>query len=133
MTPFSSRARDRGLHAVLISLARLTRTDFRQNDSASQVNGIAARLAEAVEAIERRVAHVSATETEATRRQLQEIISTWELAAQTDPNLVFANYFHPDRALLIEAARDDVDMEHKFATLQSLRDVDMSSNLYLVR
>jgi hypothetical protein len=80
-----------------------------------------------------RVESISAQEADATRKQLQDIVSTWILAADENPNLVFANYFHPDRALLVDAARDDIDMERKFATLQSLRDVDMSSNLYLVR
>lgn len=133
VTPFSSRARDRGLHAVLIALARLTTLDFRPNDSAAQVEQITVKLGAAMAAIMRRATSVSRQEADATRRQLEEIISTWTLAAQDNPNLVFSNYFHPDRALLVDAGRDDVDMERKFATLQSLRDVDMSSNLYLVR
>jgi hypothetical protein len=133
VTPFSSRARDRGLHAVLIALARLTNNDFRPNDSAARVSNLAVRLNQAVELIVERVESVSREEAGATRRQLEAIISTWILAAEENPNLLFANYFHPDRALLVDAARDDMDMERKFATLQSLRDVDMSSNLYLVR
>lgn len=133
VTPFSSRARDRGLHAVLIALARLTMNEYRPNDSASRVENLATKLSAAVETIISRVDSISQEEAAATRRQLNAIISTWILAADDNPNLVFANYFHPDRALLVDAARDDIDMERKFATLQSLRDVDMSSNLYLVR
>lgn len=118
---------------MLIALARLTMPDFRLNDSASRVDKLAAKLAAAVEAVVKRVDSVSENEAAATRRQLEEIISTWTLAASDNPNLVFGNYFHPDRALLVDAARDDIDMERKFATLQSLRDVDMASSLYLVR
>src|SRR5262249_13827688 len=37
VTPFSPRARDRGLHAVLIALARLLGTKYRPNASASDI------------------------------------------------------------------------------------------------
>ena len=133
VTPFSSRARDRALHAVLIALARLTLADFRPNDSAARTDMLATKLSNAVETIIKRVRSISNKEEEATRKQLEEIILTWNLAAGDNPNLVFGNYFHPDRSLLVDAARDDIDMERQFATLQSLRDVDMSSNLYLLR
>jgi len=133
VTPFSSRARDRGLHAVLIALARLTLTDFRGNNSAAQVTNLSTRLAQAIATILKRVERISDAEVDATRQQLQEIITKWTQASYDNPNLVFRDYFHPDRALLVDAARDDIDLRFKFPTLQSLRDVDMSSNLYLVR
>jgi hypothetical protein len=133
VTSFSSRARDRGLHAVLIALARLTLGDFRANNSAAQVNNLAARLAPAIATILQRVDRVAGNEADATKAQLEAVIAKWAQAAYEDPNLVFRDYFHPDRALLVDAARDDIDWRHKFPTLQSLRDVDMSSNLYLVR
>jgi hypothetical protein len=133
VTPFSSRARDRALHAVLIALARLTLADYRPNNSAAQVLDLATRLAPAVATILQRVEEVSGTEVEATRQQLHDIIVRWTDASHDNPNVVFRDYFHPDRALLVDAARDDVDLRFKFPTLQSLRDVDMSSNLYLVR
>jgi hypothetical protein len=133
VTPFSSRARDRGLHAVLIALARLTLTDFRANNSAAQVMNLAAKLAPAIATILHRVEGIADIEIDATRQQLQEIIVKWTQASYDNPNLVFRDYFHPDRALLVDAARDDIDLRFKFPTLQSLRDVDMSSNLYLVR
>src|SRR3712207_6458686 len=37
VTPFSPRARDRGLHAVLVSLARLTIPGLAENDAAGAV------------------------------------------------------------------------------------------------
>ena len=133
VTPFSSRARDRGLHAVLIALARLTLRDFRANNSAAQVSDLRVRLSPVIATILQRVESVAADEGNATKAQLESIIAKWAQAAYDDPNLVFSDYFHPDRALLVDAARDDIDWGHKFPTLQSLRDVDMSSNLYLVR
>jgi hypothetical protein len=94
---------------------------------------LATRLAPAVATILRRVEEVSEAEVDATRQQLRDIIVRWTQASHDNPNVVFRDYFHPDRALLVDAARDDVDLRFKFPTLQSLRDVDMSSNLYLVR
>ena len=102
------------MHAVLIALARLANIDFRPNDSAARVSDLGARLSQTVDLILKRVSSVSPGEVAATRTQLEAIISTWVLAAQENPNLVFANYFHPDRALLVDAARDDIDIERKF-------------------
>jgi hypothetical protein len=47
--------------------------------------------------------------------------------------LVFTNREHPEQGLLIEAAEDTENLPDVTPTLWSLRDVDRTSNLYLVR
>jgi hypothetical protein len=54
------------------------------------------------------------------------------LRAEDVPDLVYANQHHPDRALLGEAGLAGEDFQSTFPTLWSLRDVDLSSNLYQV-
>src|SRR5262249_7646512 len=55
VTPFSPRARDRGLHAVLVALARLTIPGLADNGSARYVMEHAAELDLLIEAILARV------------------------------------------------------------------------------
>jgi ATP-dependent helicase YprA (DUF1998 family) len=132
VTPFSSRARDRALHAVLISLARQTDPAFRPNAAASNVAGLVAGLKLATEVILRRVGLVSGEDTAATKAQIDRIIALWMNRASEESKLVYSSWRHPDISLLVEASELDVD-DGKFPTLRSLRDVDVSSDLFLVR
>ena len=52
--------------------------------------------------------------------------------AEDEPDLVYANPRHPDKALLGDAGLADEDFQSTFPTVWSLRDVDLSSNLYQV-
>lgn len=133
VTPFSPRARDRGLHAVLIALARLTIGAFQENKGAADVDQFRSEVENLAERIVERVQRVDAAQAAATREQLTEIIEGWCARADANPNLVFTDRFHPDRALLVDAGRDEDDAPlGTFPTLSSLRDVDLESNLFLV-
>lgn len=133
VTPFSPRARDRGLHAVFVALARLIIPAFGPNPGAGDVEKFLGALDEVKSILIQRVARVSPEEVESTAVQIDGLIDEWRERAETNPDLVFANPSHPDKALLVDAGRDDLDGEGTFLTLWSLRDVDRSSNLYLVR
>lgn len=133
VTPFSPRARDRGLEAVLVALARLTVPELRANESASRVGSHLGSIRELVDRIVSRAEAVSdGRETAATREQLDSFIESWVARAERQPSLVYVNRYHPDRALLIDAAAEKED-EASVSALRSLRDVDQTSNLFLVR
>jgi hypothetical protein len=132
ITPFSSQARARALHAVLIALVRLTVPALRANDSASRVGQMLSSLDPAKAAIIDRVKHVDERELESTTAELEQIIAKWVLRAEEEPDLVYANPRHPDKALLGDAGLADEDFQGTFPTVWSLRDVDLSSNLYQV-
>lgn len=132
VTPFSSRARDRGLAPVLIALARLTVPGLRPNDSAGAISQNRESVERLRDLVVRRVERVSPREAAATREQLDSIIALWESRALREPNLSYSNRAHPDRALLIDAAREG-EVDGAIPALWSLRDVDQTSNLYLVR
>lgn len=132
VTPFSAQARSRALHAVFIALARLTVQDLRSNDGARRIGQTLDHLDGAKSAILDRVRRVEPDEAAATSAELEQIIAAWVARAEEEPDLVYANQHHPDKALLGDAGLAGEDFQSTFPTLWSLRDVDLSSNLYQV-
>lgn len=133
VTPFSARARDRGLHAVLVGLVRLLIPDLRANDGASRIRQHVDDLRVVRDAILERVVRVAPDELEATRQQLDTLIEDWMWRAGEIADLKYLDRREPEKALLVDAARaGEAGSEDALPTLWSLRDVDQSSNLYLV-
>lgn len=130
VTPFSARARDRGLHAVLVALARLLLPEFRPNAKADLIATQRDQLDVVREAILSRVNEVSPDEAAATATQLDELLDAWAARAEDDGKLVYNDPRNSSKSLLVTA--DGKDHEDQFATLWSLRDVDRESNLYLL-
>jgi hypothetical protein len=132
VTPFSARARSRGLHAVFVALARLTVPQLGGNDGArniaaclQQLDPIKKVILDRVQDIDiREVAHVSA--------EIDDVVAEWVARAAEVPDLVYANQHHPEMALLGDAGLAGEDFQSAFPTLWSLRDVDLSSNFYQV-
>jgi hypothetical protein len=136
VTPFSPRARDRGLHAVLIALARLLRTKFRPNASASDVDQLSQDLADVRQIILSRAKNVLSDDPEEWKNvevELDELIYRWKQEGTENPYLVFSKFKHPRESLLVEAYEQHPDCAGRFKTLRSLRDVDKNCDLYPVR
>jgi hypothetical protein len=131
VTPFSSRSRDRGLHAVVVALSRLIVPGFKSNKSAGRILTNRADLDKVKRIVLERVAHVSPAERDATEAELETVLDEWEDRARQSSDLLYTSPSHPQRALLHDAGGID-DADEGFATLRSLRDVDRSSNLFLV-
>ena len=131
VTPFSPRARDRALHAVLIALARQMVVGMRDNDGAARIGDESEAIALLKGKILERVRIVAPAELESTERQLAAIEELWRHRAEREPRLLFNQPRQLHRALLIDAARADRD-EGLLPTPWSLRDVDRESNLYPV-
>ena len=131
VTPFSPRARDRALHAVLVALARLTIPELRDNGSAGDVSAMRDKLEALIEVILARVASVSERDLTATREQLEGIVKHW-IALADAGELVYSDY-KGTRTALLESASEALGQDDALPTLWSMRDVDQESNLYLVR
>jgi hypothetical protein len=137
VTPFASRARDRALHAVFVGLARLMFPIARSNRSAANVAAFVQELHDIRTSLVARVKDIKKEEAEATDRQLRAFIDHWVRLAEGNDKLVYEAPFsfsrdpdrHSDTALLRTHA--DEDLEEASATLWSLRDVDVESDLYL--
>jgi hypothetical protein len=133
VTPFSPRARDRGLHAVLVALARLTIPGLAENASAGRVADHRAELELLINTIVDRVRAVDVDQVEPAERELRRILQGWEQRATLVKDLRYHDFQNLDRTLLLDAGRVAEAQVGTLPTLWSLRDVDQESNLYLTR
>ncbi|MFJ6565925.1 helicase-related protein [Streptomyces sp. NPDC091292] len=137
VTPWSARARDRALHAVFVGLARLTLPVARSNGAAAHVAAFEEQLHEIRAELVARVGRISPDEAQVTDTQLRAFVRKWSNLAASNERLLYEAKFsfspspdrHADTALLRTHA--DQDLEEAEATLWSLRDVDVESDLYL--
>lgn len=141
VTPFSARSRDRGLHAVIVALTRLTIPNAASNDAAARIadfvdeidTRIIPRIVDRVAAIDERKASsaTSQRERDATRAHCTEFVDWWLKEAQDYPDLRYeAKRGTMQRSLLagFDTGSDEVT---GWETLWSLRDVDAESTLFL--
>ncbi|MCM1937271.1 DNA helicase [Streptomyces sp. G3] len=134
VTPFSSRARDRGLHAVVVALTRLMLPAARPNEAAAHIAG----FIDDVNALVRpcvlaRVDKVNDLERKATAQSFDQFVRWWLAEAADNPELVYEARRGSHQPALL-AGFDDEDTETAgWSTLWSLRDVDAESTLFLER
>lgn len=137
-TPFAARARDRGLHGVLVSAVRLLIDEMASDERAVQMAKFEDRVDEVVETVVARATSVAPEEEERVRTQLMALVDSWREACAR-PAMKYAGWRSAPDALLHEAgavlqtetARFPVD-DPPWPTMTSLRDVDATSHLYLV-
>jgi hypothetical protein len=132
VTPFSSRARDRALHAVLVAVARLTIPGLLSNAAAGAVGHHLEDMRAIRDRIVERVTRTMPEEAARTHEELDGVIALWHGRADENPDLVYADWKQPTRALLVDASEDGARYG-AFETLFSLRDVDAECSLELVR
>lgn len=149
-TPFAPRARDRGLHGVLVSLARLTIPEASTERAAGHVHEWEDQLDAAVERI---VARVDATRVgeqdppqdespDEVRDHLERLVDHW-VDGDVDH---YAGWFQRRQGALLEDAgevlkrgADDAEAsqfppsEPPWPTLTSMRDVDAECGLRLIQ
>lgn len=137
-TPFSPRARDRGLHGCLVAYARTTVPALASDMGAGALCKDPELLDPVVEGILDRVERVDSEQVEATAQQLRALKEVWEEAGE---HLKYPGWRRPEGALLVEAGNmlSDDHSEPVFpvsdppwATLTSLRDVDAVSSMFMV-
>ncbi len=132
VTPFAPRARDRGLHAVIVALARHLHPVYGPNEGAIAITTHRDLLMPVTDTILGRVEEVDPSQREAVAVEIQAFLDHWEARATQEAGLVYSSPRHPEIALLGDAAVNRVGPSEPIGTLWSLRDVDQSSNLYLV-
>ncbi|MFI1382043.1 helicase-related protein [Embleya sp. NPDC020886] len=138
VTPFSTRARDRALHAMFIGLARLMIREARPNSGAARVERFHEKLVDLRALVLTRVHAIAPEEHQATAAHLDDIIEHWRALAEQNTEVVYEAPYRwkrsetraEDTALL--RAHEDEDLGDAYAaTPWSLRDVDAESDLYL--
>lgn len=139
-TPFSPRARDRGLHGCLVAHARNTEPALAPDTAASAIKDHPELLDGSLASILARVSRVTPDQLEPTKRQLERLVDAWTERAEMG-SLKYPGWRDGTGALLVqadsaltdtgEAAAFPVD-DAPWATLTSLRDVDAVSSFRLV-
>ena len=149
-TPFAARARDRGLHGVLVSLARLLVPNLAPDTAAHFVDDnwddlrkIADTVEQRAEAVLRGPASRADVEAEQelqdTVRQVDDLLDVWSEAGAARPNMRYQNVRNLEAALLVDPSTalisDDIEYSQEevpWPTMRSMREVDAESGLYQI-
>ncbi|MFJ3496444.1 helicase-related protein [Streptomyces sp. NPDC086091] len=132
VTPFSARARERGLHAVVVALARILIPAARPNEGAGDVESYAHLLDERIKPVLlERVRAVTPEEEDAVSRAFDEFVEWWRDEADIHAGLLFETRRGSRSPSLLKAYDDESEHVDAWETLWSLRDVDAESALFM--
>jgi len=135
VTPYSGRARDKGLHAVFIALVRLMSPNLARNDGPQRFDRRSPVVTEVVEHLLGRIGRADPEEVDDARDELLSLIDGWVEQQQrygTDLKYRPAAMAGPGapRGCLMQAADEAEGKGFPRGTLTSLRDVERTSGLY---
>ncbi|MFF4114814.1 helicase-related protein [Streptomyces sp. NPDC001714] len=132
VTPFSASARGRGLHAVIVALARVIIPAARPNEGAGRVESYEDVLRERIKSILlERVDAVTREETDAVSRAFDEFVDWWCDEADIHNGLLFEPQRGNRTPSLLKAYDDESQDAEAYPTLWSLRDVDAETALFM--
>ncbi|WP_405529935.1 helicase-related protein [Streptomyces avidinii] len=132
VTPFSARARDRGLHAVIVALARIMIPAARPNEGAGQVESYEHVLRGRIKSILlERVDAVAGEETSTVSQAFDEFVEWWCAEADIHGGLLFEPQRGRRTPSLLKAYDDESQDAEAWPTLWSLRDVDAETALFM--
>ena len=125
VTPYSNRARDRGLHGVFITLMRHLYPDLNPEQAAGNFDPKSHDAEKVIEEILARVAEIDPVEVDEVRQELEYIRSRWGELTMAGKLTYGRSYKNPALPHLM----DPVEEVHgadilSFPTLNSLRDVE---------
>ena len=124
LTPFADRARDRGLHALYVSLCRYLVPGLLSNEAAASYNSSAPEVEKIRSMIFDYVEIVDPNEIDAVMSELQDIEDAWDIAATG--SLVYRSFKNEKKLLKGDTEND------RFRTMNSMRSVDMQAGIYLL-
>lgn len=124
LTPFADRARDRGLHALYVSLCRYLVPGMLTNDSAVNYDPENPEVKKIQSIILDYVETVDPGELDSVMEELQDIEDTWNIAATG--TLVYRSFKNEKRLLKGDTEND------RFRTMNSMRSVDAQAGIYLL-
>lgn len=132
VTPFSARARERGLHAVIVALARIMIPAARPNEGAGRVESYADTLDGRIKSVLMdRVDAVTPEESEAVSGAFDEFVAWWRKEASNHSGLLFEPKRGNRAPSLLRAYDDESEGAEAWPTLWSLRDVDAETALFM--
>ncbi|MEF2093318.1 DISARM system helicase DrmA [Bacillus sp. CFBP9009] len=129
VTPFSSRARDRGLAGATVSMARLGHLDMTSNNSPSYINEDDTISEEVQKVLLDRVQSIGSPEDEVLH-DLEKLFATWKEAVDKSKLLYSYKQRKEDSNLLYPLGQK---ANGYFKTPNSMRDVETTAGIYLRR
>lgn len=129
-TPFAARARDRVLHALVVSLLRLQVETMADNGGASNINDISdEQIKDIKDKILERVKITSPSSYVDTEKEMDEFINTWKNIAKDEKLYYFVPAVADDKKRLLTYYGEYYGDKEK-PTLSSMRDVEQSSTVF---
>ena len=129
-TPFSARARDRVLHALIISAIRLKYPDMASNEGAAEIAALSAeQMAEIKSLILERLNIVKPEVRQDAEAEIDQFVDWWKLlAAQGKPLRYYVYGTERYNRLMNYYGQACKDTEK--ATLNSMREVENAANMF---
>lgn len=129
-TPFAARARDRVLHALVVSLLRLQVEMMADNGGASNINDISdEQIKDIKDKILERVKITAPSSYVDTEKEMDEFINTWKNIAKDEKLYYFVPAVADDKKRLLTYYGEYYGDKEK-PTLNSMRDVEQSSTVF---
>lgn len=129
-TPFSARARDRVLAALIIAAIRLLYPNFSENDGAAKINSLTGEELEKIERlILERLIIVNPSAQRETIHEIEIFIEQWKQRARIDKNLKYYVYDTSKYGRLMQYYGQPTQINEK-PVLNSMREVEAGASLY---
>lgn len=129
-TPFSARARDRVLHALIISAIRLRYPEFANNDGAALITQLSdAQLGEVKGLILDRLNIIKPAAKADTENEIDDFVSNWKLLSTQQKSLKYY-VFKTDKYNRLMNSYGEICTDFEKATLRSMREVESASNMF---
>lgn len=129
-TPFSARARDRVLHALVISAIRLHYPEFASNDGAAAIDKLTDEQLNEVKAlIMNRLNIIKPSAKADAEHEIDDFISNWKLLATQSKELRYYVYTTKTYNRLMNTY-GEVCTDLEKPTLRSMRDVESAANMF---
>ena len=130
-TPFSARARDRVLHALIISAIRLLYPEMADNKDAAAINSLSQDQIDAVKKIILdRIRIVKPSARADTNEEIDQFIDWWKSKATQDNKPLRYYVLETGKYSRLMNGYEQLHIESEKPTLRSMRDVESAATMY---
>lgn len=129
-TPFSARARDRVMHALIISAIRLNFPNMATKQDAAAIGSLSSEQLDSVKKlIIDRLNIIKPSARADAEEEIDRFIDWWKLKAAQSKSLCYYDP-HTERCTMLMNSYDQPHNENEKATLRSMREVENAANMF---
>lgn len=129
VTPFANMAREKAMHSIIISLARQLIEEMNSNEGAALVSKYSEQINEFKDIILKRAEDIAPEKKAEVEKELDRIIEKWE-SISSGLGYVKNEKKNINKELLVNI-EEEATKSTGFKTLNSMRNVDTASNIYV--